>query len=223
MNESTIRLVIADDHALVTDGILARLSKRPEFEICAVVSNGNAALSACVQHQPDVVLLDVGLPAMDGLEAAQAIKRAVPDIYIIIITGTDDHNKIIEIIRLGASACLYKGTQFNLAETIHNVLNNYVVMPDFILKALFDDPTLGVNGHQQALTQVSFTEQEQMILFELVNGHSNKEICLHLDIAMGTVKTHLTNIYRKLNVRSRSEVVRVVLEHNLIDLAAGEA
>lgn len=214
-----IKLVIADDHALVTAGIVAQLESAENIEICDAVQDGDAAIKACLRYEPHIILLDIGLPGINGIEAAQAIHRAIPNTKIITMTGTERHHEIVQMIEVGSVACVYKSMEADLLNTIYAVMQGYVLLPDFVFDAYRKQTSpVEYQTTEKQKTIHEFTDQEQVILQELVQGYTNKEIAVHLGIKVSTVKAHMGNIFRKLNVQTRTEVVSIVTMGNLINL-----
>lgn len=217
-----IKVVVADDHVLLTAGIVAQLEAATDIEICEIVRDGRAAINACLQHQPHIILLDIGLLGMSGIEAAQSIRRAVPSTKIITITGTEGPYEIAQMIDLGSVACIYKNMEVDLVHTIRAVMGGYILLPDFMFDLYRTKPVASHAPRVENKTSQEFTDQEQIILRELVRGYTNKEIAQHLGIKVSTVKAHMGNIFRKLNVQTRTEVVSLVTMQNLINREVDE-
>jgi len=215
MQIQTIKLVIADDHALVVDGIVHRLHQSGQFEICAVVQHGHAAIVACQHYAPDAILLDIQMPELNGIQTAKTIKQQQPQIKIIAITGTQDNLEILKMMQAGAVACLHKGAPFQLEEIIQIVLQGHSVIPDFVLQAFIQNMYLPSDNLEEP--RPHFTAQEYVVLHELMQGYTNKEIAHRLELSPSTVKVHLSSIFRKLNVQTRTEAVAVIKIHNLLN------
>jgi DNA-binding NarL/FixJ family response regulator len=209
------KLVIADDHSLILGGIVAHLQGMEDMEICATVSSGYEAIQACQAQQPDLLLLDIQLPDLSGIETAQRLKALLPGLKIIAITGSEDTLEILKMMQAGAAACLHKGSPLALEEMIPLVMAGYSLMPEFVLAALLQNTYLPTENLADA--GPNFTPQEYVVLRELMQGYTNKEMALRLNLSTSTVKVHLSSIFRKLNVQTRTEAVAFIKLHKLLN------
>jgi DNA-binding NarL/FixJ family response regulator len=208
-----LKVVVADDHGLMVEAVRIALHGRPDFEIVGVAESGSQVLPVAQRTKPDLVLLDLRMPGMDGLTCIRLLRERVPSVKIAVLSGVDSDEMAKEALRLGASAFISKR-----------------VSPDELPEALataYEETvreTIGraEDGLTLAVREAGLTARELEILRALSNGLSNKEIAKRLWLAEQTVKFHLTNIYRKVNVSSRTEAVHWAYRHGLLD-TSGDA
>lgn len=203
-----IRVLIADDHPVVREGLAALINRRPDMEVVAEASNGREALEQFLQQLPDVALIDLRMPGMDGVEAIQAIRKQVPMAHIIVLTTYDGDEDIYQGLRAGAKAYLLKDvSREELLECIRAVHEGATRIPPPVAAKL--------------ATRVSapdFTEREIEVLRLMVTGKSNKEIGAALNVTEGTVKVHVNHILTKLGVSGRTEATTLALKRGIIHL-----
>jgi DNA-binding NarL/FixJ family response regulator len=209
-----LKLVVADDHGLMVEAVRIALEGRSDLEIVGVAENGSQVLPVVQQTKPDLVVLDLRMPGMDGLTCIRLLRERVPAVKIAVLSGIDSDETTAEALRLGASAFISKGV--DPAE-----------LPDALVQAYEETVStpIGRAEHRQAdaVREVGLTDRELEILRALGDGHSNREIAKQLWLAEQTVKFHLTNIYRKLNVGSRTEAVHWAYQHGVLNVAGGAA
>lgn len=207
-----IRVLIVDDHAMVREGLTGFLQAFEDLELVGEASNGHEALRLCTETQPDVVLMDVVMPDMDGIAATRAIRRDHPDIRIITLTNFGDENMVQAALEAGATGYLLKDVSANeLASAIR--------------AAHADRPTLAPEATQALINAVTrppapghdLTSRERDVLALIVEGLHDHEIAERLTISVSTVKFHVRNILAKLEVTSRTEAAAVALRHHLVD------
>jgi two-component system, NarL family, response regulator LiaR len=206
-----IRVLVVDDHEIVRSGLAAFLLVIPDMEMVGTARNGLEALSQCAHLHPDVVLMDLSMPLMDGVTATARIRAAHPDIQVIVLTSFKDQELVRQALEAGAIGYLLKdlGVE-DLAAAIRN--------------ACAGKPTLAPEA-AQALIQATFrprkpaydlTAREQDVLAHMVEGLSNAEIAERLVISESTVKFHVSNILGKLKAGSRTEAVSIALQAGLV-------
>jgi DNA-binding NarL/FixJ family response regulator len=205
------RLIVADDHDLARAGLIGLLSSEPSLEIVAEAGNGREAVTRCRLLRPDLVLMDVRMPEMDGLEATRHIKDECPETSVIIITMHEDPDYLFQAIRAGAAGYVLKGSsKAEIVGAVRRVLGgdsllDQRVMTD-LLQRLAREETQGAVPALQELTQ-----REREILPLIVQGKTNPEIGAELVISQGTVKAHVQHIIGKLGVSDRTQAaVRAV-------------
>jgi DNA-binding NarL/FixJ family response regulator len=208
-----LKLVVADDHALMVEAVRIALEERPEFEIVGVAESGAQVLPVAQQTKPDLVLLDLSMPGMDGLRCIELLQERMPSVKIAVLSGVDSDEMAEEALKLGASAFISKRVE---PEELPRALT--AAHEETVTKPIGRSE----NGLMRAVRQAGLTSRELEILRALSGGHSNKAIAKLLWLAEQTVKFHLTNIYRKLNVSSRTEAVHWAYRHGLLD-PAGDA
>jgi len=200
-----LRVVIADDHPIVRDGLSALLSSVPGFTIVAEASTGREAVREVVLHRPDVALLDLQMPEVDGFEATRQIARAAPEVAILILTMHDDDDSVFAAMRAGARGYLLKGAeQDQIMSAIRAVAAGEAIFGPGVAQrvlALFSTPT----ATEPAFPEL--TAREVMVLNLLAAGLSNAAIAQRLSIASKTVANHVSGIFTKLQVAGRSEAI----------------
>lgn len=210
-----IRVLVVDDHAILRDGICSLLERQEGINVVGEAGNGREALVRVEELRPDIVLMDVAMPEMDGLEATRRIKSAYPEIKVLILTQHDNQEYINPLLQAGASGYVLKRSGGREVVTaIRQVYEHGVFLePDVARQVL--------NNFSQAADKVetpSLTEREQEVLQLAVEGKSNKDIARRLFISPKTVSVHRTNIMAKLGVHNSAELVRYAMQHNLVDI-----
>ncbi len=207
----TIRVLIADDHAVVRQGLKMFLSLNSDFEIIGEATNGAEALRMAHQLNPDVVLMDLLMPEMDGITATAAIRRELPDTEVIALTSVLEDKSVTGAIRAGAIGYLLKDTESDeLIRAIKAAANGQVQLSPKAAARLMRE--IRTPESPEALT-----ERETEVLRLLAQGKANKEIAAELVIGEKTVKTHVSNILSKLNVSSRTQAALYAVRIGLVE------
>jgi DNA-binding NarL/FixJ family response regulator len=194
-----IRLLIADDHSIVRQGLSMFLGVDPEIEIIAEARDGAEAYNLALQLRPDVVLMDLLMPVMDGISATAAIRRELPETEVLALTSVLEDGSVIEAVRAGAIGYLLKDTEANeLRQAIKSAAAGQVQLSPQVAARLLQEVRTPDQNHPK------FTERELNVLRLLAEGKSNKEIAQSLNIGEQTVKTHVSHILNKLGVPSRT-------------------
>ena len=205
-----IRILIADDHSVVRRGLQMFLSLDPELEVVAEAEDGVVAVALAHQHRPDIVLMDLLMPEMDGVTATAIIRRELPDTEVIALTSIFEDEKVIGAIRAGAIGYLLKDTKApELCRAIHAAAAGQVQLA----------PQAAARLLREVRTPESpepLTERETEVLRLLAQGLSNKEIGQYLVIGERTVKTHVSNVLAKLNVSSRTQAALHAIRMGLV-------
>ncbi len=203
-----VRVLIADDHPVVREGLVALINRRPDMLVVAEVSNGREAVEQFLRHRPDVALLDLRMPEMDGVEAIAAIRRKIPTARLIVLTTFDEDEDIYRGLRAGAKAYLLKDAPRDaLLKCIRDVHGGQTVIPAPIAAKLAD-----------RLTTSGLTRREIQVLQLVADGKGNKEIAVALSISEGTVKTHVSAILTKLDAADRTQAVTIALRRGILRL-----
>jgi DNA-binding NarL/FixJ family response regulator len=202
-----MRVVIADDHRLVLDGIRRALEADGNFEVVGETQSGTQVLPLVSRTNPDLVLLDVRMPHMDGLACLDEIKRRHPDVKVVMLSASTSSELIEAALRRGAVAYIVKTVNpEDLPGTLRQALEGNV------------HTAIGLeNGDRSSAKALGLTEREVTILGALARGLSNDQIAKEFWVAPQTVKFHLTNIYRKLGVKNRTEATRLAYQHGLVE------
>ena len=214
MNTSqTIRVMLVDDHNVVRSGLATFLRAYDDLEIVGEAKNGLEAVHLCHEKQPDVILMDLMMPEMDGIVATQAILAECPQIKIIAMTSFEDEKLVQGVLAAGAISYLIKNvTSDELAKAIRDAVSGKPTLSPEAAKVLIQ----ATRPTKQPL--VDLTEREQEVLKLVVQGLSNQQIADSLFISITTVKAHISNILSKLGVSSRAEAIAYALKHNLASL-----
>jgi two-component system NarL family response regulator len=203
-----IRILIADDHPVVRDGLEALIARRPDMKVVGEATNGREAVDQFHRHHPDVTLMDLRMPQMDGVEAISAIRKQDPDARIVILTTFDGDEDVYRGLRAGAKAYLLKDApREELLECIHAVHAGKTWIPPAVATKL-----------AARVSSSDLTERELEVLRLMVAGKSNKEIGVILHISEGTVKVHVNHILEKMGVGGRTEASVEALRRGLMHL-----
>ncbi|TFG72868.1 MAG: response regulator transcription factor [Anaerolineales bacterium] len=207
-----IRVLIADDHMVVREGLRAILAVAPDLLLVGEAADGAEAVQLVQETTPDVVLMDLRMPGVDGIEAIRQIKARYQDIQVVILTTYDDDAYIVRGLRAGARGYLLKDCKRTvLFETISAAARGESLLPADVV----DKVVAHLQNPQQAeLGTLSGREAQVLIL--LAQGATNKEIALKLSIAERTVKAHVTNLFNKLGASSRAEAVAIAMRSGLL-------
>lgn len=211
-----IRILIADDHPVVREGLFAMLSREPDFEMVGEAEDGVEAVDKAKELSPDIVLMDLRMPELDGVEAIKQIKSARPGTGFIILTTYSDDEYIFRGIEAGARAYLLKDAPrdelFKAIRAVHG--GESLIQPVVATKVLDRLTELS----RRAPSGDELSERELEVLRLMSKGAANKEIGAQLSIAQSTVKTHITSIFQKLGVNDRTEAVTEALRKGIIHL-----
>ena len=205
---SKIRVLIADDHPVVRDGLASMIGKWTDTEVVAEARDGQEAVEQWMQHRPDVSLLDLRMPVLDGVGAIERIRQIEPAARIILLTTFDGEEDIYRAIRAGAKAYLLKDSP---RDDILNCIRKVHAGETFVPLPLAAKLAERVSG-------VELTQREVTVLRALASGQSNKAIARALFISETTVKAHVKSIFTKLNVLSRTEAIAVAVRRGMVQL-----
>lgn len=211
--QSPIRIVVADDHPVVRDGLVAMLATQPDFEVVAEAGSGEEAVAAASRHAPDVVLLDLEMPEGDGVEAIRRLGAASPGARALVLTAFDTDDRIVGAIEAGAQGYLLKGsTRAEIFEAIRVVAGGGALIPPVVASRLLRR----VRSATGAVDPDALTPREREVLGHLAEGLSNAELAGRLSIAERTVKFHVSQLLAKLGARNRTEAVHRARERGLL-------
>lgn len=212
----TTRLLLVDDHAVVRSGLRMLLENETGVEIVGEAENAKDALKAAMQLKPDIILMDIGLPDLSGIEATREIKKHLPEVSIVALTIHEDEEYFFKMLEAGASGYVPKrAAPEELLTAIRAAAQGQVYLYPSLAKLLVRDfLSGGVSPNDQTASEL--TDREQEVLTHLAEGASNEEIALSLVISPKTVARHRENIMRKLNLHSRAELVRYAIRKGII-------
>ncbi|HUF00479.1 MAG TPA: response regulator transcription factor [Anaerolineales bacterium] len=212
----TTRLLIVDDHAVVRSGLRMLLENERDIEIVGEASSASEAMEAATRLKPNVILMDIGLPDLSGIDATREIKKLAPDVSILALTIHEDEEYFFKMLEAGASGYVPKrAAPEELVTAIRAASTGQVYLYPSLAKLLVRD---FLDGGRAPGEQISsdLTDREQEVLTYLAEGASNEEIAASLVISPKTVARHRENIMRKLNLHSRSELVRYAIRKGII-------
>lgn len=210
MSEDKIKLVIVDDHPLVLDGLASRLERSEQVEVIAKASNGAEAIKIVEQLMPDVVLMDINMPVMNGIEAAEIFKEKFSSVKLLVLSMHDDREYVMNMAQAGAKGYVLKSASADeMLMAIKAVHMGGVYFSPSIAQILTSKDN---RRHDESLSS-----REQVVLGLLANGMSNKEMARELDISVRTVETHRRNIKTKLDISTTPGLVRYAIDNGLCD------
>jgi DNA-binding NarL/FixJ family response regulator len=212
-----LTVLIADDHPLVREALRRALEGEEDIEVVAEVGDGGEAVKFASELKPDVAVMDIVMPKLNGIEATRKIKEIAPDTAILILTAYDDDEYVLGLLDAGAAGYLLKSARGrDLVGAIRAIRSGESVLHPKIIAKLLKRATIAPAGKHKASDLLS--ERESEILNLVTSGMSNKEIAEKLFLSQRTIKAHLTNIFNKLNVASRSEAIVKGLQWGLVTL-----
>jgi DNA-binding NarL/FixJ family response regulator len=202
------RVLVVDDHALLRTGVANIINQEPDLQVVAEAGNGADAIEAFERHRPDVTLLDLRMPVMEGVEVVRQLRERDPQARVIVLTTYDTDDEISRALKAGAKAYVLKDISADdLVACIRTVLAGKTYLAPAAAAKL-----------AEGVTRVQLTPREMATLRLLADGKANKEIATELDISERTVKTHLGHLFEKLGVASRTEAVKIATRRGLVRL-----
>jgi len=212
-----IRVLVADDHAIVRDGICALLALAGDIEAVGVAANGREALEMVPKLSPDIVLMDIVMPLMDGLEATRRIHKEFPGTKVIVLTQYEDKEYVLPVIEAGASGFISKvAASSELMSAIRAVYRGDSFLSPSIARLLVEDYRQIARAGKSKDAFEELTDREREILKLLVEGHSTQEIARMLVISPKTVERHKTNLMAKLDIHNRLDLFKYALRKGII-------
>lgn len=208
LNQSSpIRLLLVDDQPLISHGLKAMLELEPDLQVVGIADNGKVAVQQVAALRPDLVLMDVRMPIMDGREATRTISQQFPEVNVLVLSTFDDDQYIQDSIRAGAKGYLLKDMPSEeLVQAIYMTHRGYTQLAPGLMQKLITNAA-ETNFNQPKLEELSqLTMREQEVLQLISGGATNREIAKQLYIAEGTVKTHITHLLSRLNLRNRAQL-----------------
>lgn len=212
----TIRVMLADDHVLVREGTRRLLEAEPDIQVIAEAGDGISAVEQAVASQPDVLIIDVAMPGMTGIEATRLIKQQLPKVAVLALTAYDDDQYVLALLNAGAAGFLLKDVRGQeLVTAVRSVYRGEAVLqPAIAVRALRQ----AVSHRSPTVSMPPLSDREMEVLREAARGLPNKDIARRLNLSVRTIHTHLGNIFAKLGVGSRTEAVLLALRRSWIAL-----
>ena len=210
--KTPIRVLVVDDHRHIHDVITRVLIGLPDITIAGQAANGAEAIEFCEEAKPDLVLMDVVMPVMDGMQATERIHEKYPDLKILVLSSFQDHESVHQLLRGGAVGYITKDALANdLVSVIRTTMQGKAVFSPNVIEKL-----ISPEAAPPATEKFNLTDRELEILVAMADGLTLQQIALKFSIALTTVKYHSANIFRKLGAQNRSEALVVALKNNLI-------
>jgi len=211
------RIMIVDDHEVVRLGLIALLEQNSQYQIVAQADNALEAIKKVETYKPDIVLMDIRLPGMSGIEACEQINKKYPDTKVIMLTSFAEDEMLFSAIKAGASGYVLK--QINakdLINSIESVARGEASLDPAVTQRVFQEVRKAVR-EEEASAFAALSQQERMVLKLVSEGKTNREIAQNLFLGEGTVRNYVSSILSKLNVANRAEAAAYAVEHNLKD------
>ncbi len=215
-----IKIIIADDHTIFRQGLRMLLAQEDDMEVVGEAADGIEALELAKKHNPDIILLDIAMPNMDGVQVAGKIKKSLPRIKIIVLTSYSDDQFLYEFLKLGVSGFVLKDSASQ--ELIYSIRKSHEGMVFFdpsVSKKVMEKFTQVSGGKSDFVNYGKLSDREKEVLRLVAEGCATKEVAEKLYITPKTVENHRANIMKKLNIRDRTGLTKYALRLGLIDLS----
>lgn len=213
---ANIQIAITDDHQIVRDGIKILLEDEPGFDIAFEASSGKEAVKLAAKHKPDLIIMDITMPEMNGIEATESIKEKHPDIKILALTMLTEDQHIRKMIKAGASGYILKSSgKDELIKAIHSIINGKHYFSDDATQAILQElvePTISKSTER---VDANITDRELEVLKLIVNEFTNQEIADQLYVSVRTVDSHRRNLLQKTGAKNTAGLVKFALNNNL--------
>jgi DNA-binding NarL/FixJ family response regulator len=213
-----IKVLVCDDQIIVCEGLTKILSSDPEIRVVAVAHDGSEALDLVSQHQPDLVLMDLKMPVVNGVIATRKIHEHYPSIPVLILTTYDDDEWLFDAIRSGAAGYLLKDTTpKDLIESIKGTVNGQTFLDPGVAGKLLGDYSTRPQSRSPS-SHIQLSEREQELLQLMTRGLNNSDIAQQLYLTEGTVRNYISELFKKLGVSDRTQAVVVAIRYGLVNL-----
>ena len=212
-----IRMLLADDHTVMRKGLRLLLESQPGFQVVAEASTGREAVSLAEQHAPDVIVMDIAMPLLNGIEAARQIAGKLPQAAIVFLSMHSDESYVLRALKAGARAYLLKDSaEHDLIEAVRAVTEGKAYFSPAISKMLVEDYMRQMRERKVEDSYELLTTREREIVQLLAEGKNNKEVANLLNLSLYTVETHRSNIFQKLNLHSGAELILYAIRKGVI-------
>jgi DNA-binding NarL/FixJ family response regulator len=214
----SIKILLADDHKITRQGLRSLLEKEPDMEVVAEAEEGRTTVRLAREHLPDVVVMDVSMPDLNGMEATRQIRAELPNVKVIALSMHSDNLFVSEMLKSGASGYLLKDCAFEeLARAIHVVVNGKTYLSPAISGVVVDEYLHHLTKTESPGSKV-LTDREREVLQLIAEGNSTKQVALKLHISVKTVETHRRQIMSKLNIHTIAELTKYAIRQGLTSL-----
>jgi DNA-binding NarL/FixJ family response regulator len=215
---NNLRILIADDHEIVRRGLKALLASRPGWEVCAEAATGRDAVALAAQHRPDIVVMDISMPGLNGLETTRKIRKMLPKTEVVVLSLHYSDQLVREVLDSGARAYILKSdASRDLLTAVEALANHRSFFTSGAAQVLIEGFCNPASKSQSPLMRKSLSAREREIVQLLAEGKSSKEVAVVLGISVKTAETHRANIMRKLEMHSVSELIRYAVRNNMIE------
>ena len=212
-----IRILLADDHTVVRKGLRLLLENQPGFQVLAEAADGRAAVALAEQHAPDVVVMDLAMPTLNGIEAARQLTSRLPRTAVVFLSMHSDESYVLKALKAGARGYLLKDSaEHDLIQAVRAVAEGKSFFSPAISKMMMEDYMRELQERQVEDTYELLTTREREVLQLLAEGKSNKEVAAILNLSLYTVETHRGNILQKLNLHSGAELILYAIRKGVI-------
>ncbi len=212
MKNPLLKVMVVDDHPVVRDGLMLMLSVSPGLVCIGQAENGEEAVRLCAELTPDVILMDLMMPVMDGIEATRIIRRKYPGVQVVALTTFDDKELVQQALRAGAISYMLKNSSMEtIIDTIRNAFIGRSTLSQAAIQSLIDEEASELSEQELSL-------REKEVLLLMADGLKNAAIADKLCISEATVRFHVSNILRKLRAANRAQAVRIAIDRRLINL-----
>jgi DNA-binding NarL/FixJ family response regulator len=212
-----IRILLADDHTVVRKGLRLLLESVPEFQVIADASSGREAVALAEQHIPDVIVMDVAMPILNGIEAARQISAKLPQVAVVFLSMHGDESYVLRALKAGARAYLLKDSaEYDLIQAVKAVTEGKAFFSPAISKLLVEDYMRQMRERGVEDSYELLTTREREVLQLLAEGKNNKDVAALLNLSLYTVETHRSNIFQKLNLHSGAELILYAIRKGVI-------
>jgi two-component system response regulator NreC len=213
-----MRILLADDHTILRAGLKMMLNAQPDMDVVGEAQDGRQAIQEAQRLQPDIVLMDITMPDMNGIEATRQIKRNIPNVRVLILTMHEHDEYVFQALRAGASGYMLKeAADTELITALHVVQSGQFYLSPAAQSVMVGDYLQRVRTGEEKDSYSSLTEREREILKLVAEGYTNNQIAEQLVISPKTVDTHRTHIMDKLNLHSRAELVKYAMRRGLLE------
>jgi DNA-binding NarL/FixJ family response regulator len=213
-----IRILLADDHTILRNGIRALLEQEPDLEVVAEAEDGRAAVSLACQFKPDVAIIDIAMPLLNGLEATRQIKKILPGVRVLVLSMHDNEEYIRQVLEAGAMGYILKDAAAReLISAIRSVYQGEAVLSPAITRLVIED-YLRWGGIRPAEKDEILSPREREVLQLIAEGYTNKQIAGILTLSIKTVQAHRLNLMGKLNLHDRGELIKYAIQKKIIEI-----
>ena len=217
-DEKMIKVVLADDHMIFRDGLNSLLDRQPDMEVVAEADNGRVALKHAKKLSPDVVIMDIGMSELNGIDATRQIVKMLPGVKVLALSMYSDKRFVKEMLKAGASGYMLKDSAFNeLIDAIRVVVENKIYISPSVAGIVLDD-YLGASTDKESSVRSLLTPREMEVLQLLAEGKSMKQIALSLSLSIKTIESHRTRIMQKIDVSNIADLTKYAIREGIISL-----